>query len=429
MHDNIQKPIVYHGGGGTGKTFSLIHAIKQTLAAGTQPDKVLFLGYNTLSTRAAGNQTRKLLGAIKSGFTTLPSFCLGLLKNSHVEFGFVNPPVLVTEKEREELFTSAVMLVGEKMFPTEPGYDLEVAKTFDTLIKKACKVGLEDIPTLVIQGIKTIQNIQTYLSSFKLVLIDDAQELRYEELKLVEAWSKLTQVVLAGDSNSISAQKADVKAWQALLSSNVSVISLTKSYRSKSWMCDFINQVSDYNDIKNPYNLTTASITNLTSQIYAIQVDDSAHQLKWIASQCQNCLKAREDITVGIICRTYSDANMFATGLPNEGIQTRWYRLKNRIDTIQFGKERVIVGTADTLKGIAFSAVIFPNAIEGTWPFFNEVSIEAARRQFVSGISKAQAVCYFVIPRVSITGRQTSVSRFMKEGNSPELTVHGLTSR
>jgi len=404
------------GGPGTGKTTTLCNAVKEALAQQFSAQETLFLGFSGGSTQLAAKILKDY--NINCPITTLPGICAGLIRAYYRQLGFNEPPRLIAGKERQGLLQTASAEVNEKMFPTEPGYEQAIERSVQKHMRQNNVVGIQDVCGVITSNFEN-KDISQYFAKIKLLVIDDAQDLSHSEWQLIKKLRVLgTQTILAGDANSSTI--ADAPSKKLLEDKTETVV---KSFRCKSWVCRFFNQLSEFNPTRNPYSIDPASESQLSSQNFAIQVDDQNQQLQWIAKQTLNCLQTNPNVTVGIICRNTNESLQTAEYLNKAGIQMRLLRTRSRIESIQPTSERVIVTTPVDAKGLEFSAVIIPSAVEGIWPYYRE-NFTDARHQFLAAVGRAKSVLFFVVPNI-MSGKTTKISRFIKEGNIPDLTVRG----
>jgi len=409
------KNIVLIGGPGTGKTTQLCKLLLDSVSEQIKSEEVIFLSYNGCTVLKTAEELKKL--GISCALTTLPSLCAGLIRAFHQALGFSTPPQLISGKDRTALHQTAAHSVNERMFPTELGYEQEIEKALQQQMRKNNCVGVQDICGIISHSFH-LTDISNYFSKLKVVAIDDAQELTYPEWQIIKKWRSLGTVIhLAGDIS--SSTQIDTPSKKLL---EEAYTSLTNCFRSKPWICKFFNQLGEFNPIRNPYNINPVLESKLTSQIYTIRVDDYHQQLEWIKSQTLNCIQANSSVNVGILCRNTKECIQIADFLHKAGITVRYLRTRTRMETIQPLTERVIITTPWDAKGLEFSAVIVPTAIEGIWPYYKENHI-LARHQFLAAAGRTKSVLFFVVPKLA-DNKQTTISRYIKEGNIPDLVVH-----
>lgn len=409
------------GGSGTGKTTELLKELKRLIETGVPNGKILWVAYNALTVIQTSKAITKLEISGSPVLTTFPGLCAGLLRGFHRQLGFSTPPQLIGFKDREIIWNKANARVNETLYVTDPNYQFLVEKAFFEEMYNENKVGGQDLARVILSGTK-IQEIQDYWKRFEIIILDDAQDYLPSELDLLN--SIHCKKLIAADVNGLTSYQSSCNKLQSLINaSNVS--HLTTNFRSKKWVCLFANQLAEYNEFRNPYEMQAFSTSNMSSQIYAFQLDDQNHQHNWLAHQVINCLNAKPDITIGIICRGVAEAVQVGEGLKKANIPINFIRLRNRLDTSITLEHRVTVSTANDVKGMEFSVVIMPTATEGNWPIFGERDICLTRRQFLTSASRAKSMVLFGIPQVTPNGKKTYISRFIKEGNMPELVVHG----
>lgn len=404
------------GGPGTGKTTMLCNIIKEAVLTQFSAQETLFLGFSSASAQSAA----KILKDSNTScpITTLPGICAGLIRAYYRQLGFSEPPKLISGKDRQALLQAAATEVNDKMFSTELGYEQAIDLATQKHMRQNNLVGTLDVCGVIASNFDQ-KEIVTYFSKIKLLVIDDAQDLSPSEWVLIKKLRILgTQTILAGDANSSTIPDAPSKK---LLEDKTETA--VKSFRCKAWVCRFFNQLSDFNPTRNPYDIDPASESQLSSQNFAIQVEDQNQQMQWVARQTLNCIQTSPSITVGIICRNTNESLQTADYLKKAGISMQLLRTRSRMDAVQPTTERVIVTTPTDAKGLEFSAVIIPSAVEGIWPYYRENFIDA-RHQFLAAVGKAKSVLFFVVPS-SFGGKQTKISRYIKEGNIPDLTVRG----
>jgi superfamily I DNA/RNA helicase len=402
---------------GCGKTYQLTRHAQEAVRNGADPKACIFLAYNRLTA------SQVALPNIQT--TTLPLLGHDYIQRHHRLIGFTKPPEYAHISDAKKLLAMAEKEAGKKFNPTEPGYQPLVTKIYRKLLRKYNVIGYHDIG-LEFSEMLTHPTIKAELDAFTHWFVDDAQDLFAEEwmfLRRIQA--KLT---LAGslDASISSFRGANPNEFLALCASTP-CDELLHNYRNRPWICRFSNQLLNFNK-QRQNNDCSVGTSHITTQIFGVRVQDAQHQLNHLLRQTVECLKISPHVTVGIICRSYDDVLAIRAGLDRHRLEHRTLIFKSRLEEVPANQARITLGTIQEVRGQEFSVVIIPNCIEGIWPMFNDINIEESRRQFAYAVSRAKHLCYLLIPEQSQSGRAAKPSPFIQEGNTPELTVHNISS-